>query len=155
MTQKNVEAGITRRQFLFTLGTLAGAAISGWTLFAMRGQNEAPVNGEENAIGGPSLHPGLYISQTEFGAEIYDRSSPERETPVCVVNRLGLRVIDHMDGESTPDEIAGDLLLHLGAPQSDIESFKSSVAMFITELASAGLLSAPFFVNIHASEVSA
>jgi hypothetical protein len=77
-----------------------------------------------------------------------------REGPVCAVNHLGLRVIKHMDGEKTVEDIARDLLVHLDAPRSDTESFKSSVAMFMAELASAGLLSQPFFVDIHAREIS-
>ena len=146
---------VTRRHFLYALGSLAGVGIGGWVLSMTTEGRAASATARGDSGKGPMLRVGLVVSPSETGAEVYDRSSGKQEGPVCFVNRLGLRVLESMDGERTIDDIARGLLGRLRAPPSDAEAFTSSVAMFMAELGSAGLLNAPFFVNIHSREVSA
>jgi hypothetical protein len=146
MSQSGDPGPLSRRHFLYAVGGTAAAALGGWVLH----RNLAPpLLAPESAA--PRLRSGIAIAPSEFGAELFDAAGG---APLCGVNQLGSFVLAQMDGRSSVAEIARRVAARTpGAANRD--AVEASTAMFLAELGSAGVLAAPFHVNIHSCEISA
>ena len=151
MGSEKRDTKFTRRHFLYLMGSAAGVALGGWVLDLSIKEADMVEMTSSAGASLPCLRSGLTIIPTESGAEIFENGRGE---PVCGVNRIGLRVLEQLNGKKTVEELASDMRSYTSEPDTDLEKIQSNVARFIAELGSAGLLRDPFYVNIYNREVT-
>ena len=143
----------TRRKFLFSLGSVAGAAL---VLSVFKKPNFIKFLSDKSDTSspprGPCLRNDFKVVPNQSGAQIYEKSSTSEDNLVCEVNKIALRVLERLNGTKTIEELARDLIVLTEAPRKDFESFKDSVTRFIAELGALGLLKDPLYVNIYSVE---
>jgi len=143
----------TRRKFLFSLGSVAGAAL---VLSVFKKPNIIKFLSDKSDTStprGPCLRADFKVVPNQSGAQIYEKSSTSEDTLVCEVNKIALRVLERLNGTKSIEELARDLIALTEAPRKDFESFKDSVTRFIAELGTLGLLKDPLYVNIYSVEI--
>jgi len=87
------------------------------------------------------------------GGEVMSPDDQGVEQVVCELNECGLTIVENLNGGNTLRGLARKL--HGAFDPEHLEHTEASVAPFLVMLAQAGLLAEPFFVNLHASEVTA
>jgi hypothetical protein len=142
---------MNRRQFLYTIGT-ATAGIAGWVLLPESAKRYIPKQPAQISFC-PRLAEDVIVKKNEGGGELLRPEAQGLQQIVCQVNEYGMQVVTGMDGHRTVQELAAIIC-------PDCDSLKTarteaSVASFLAMLAQADLLAAPFFVDIHAVEVTA
>jgi hypothetical protein len=144
----------TRRTFLFSLGSIAGATL---VLSVFKKSNFIKFlsnkSDTSSALRGPCLRADFKIVPHQLGAQIYEKGSTSKDNLVCEVNQIALRVLERLNGTKTIDELAQDLIVLTDAPRKNFGTFKDSVTRFIAELGTLGLLKDPLFVNIYSVEI--
>ena len=140
---------VNRRHFLYSIAGSA-TAIAGWVLIP--GCKSTPISQshrENNFY--PQLADGIVFQKTKSGGELINLN--DQKQVVCEVNEYGLKILEDLDGKNTLQDLAGKL--HTGFDPEHLEHVEASVASFLADLAQAGVLSEPFFVNLYSSEVTA
>ncbi len=141
---------MSRREFLYAVSS-ATAGIAGWVLIPACDKPDSS-NGRAYNGFGPKLVSDVTIRRTDEGGELLRPDEQGLQQVVCHVNRYGLRVITGLDGKQTVQNLAGMLCASLNPAM--LAQTEASVALFLATLAQAGLLAEPFFVNLHAVEVT-
>ena len=131
------ETVATRRRFLIALG--AGAAgIAGYRLMA----HVAPASGAADAR--PKLREGLSFDRDTDG--YCTLTTQPGSGPLFAVNASGETVLRCLDGRHTIPELARRLAAGLGLPHDG--ALEAALALFVAEVAQAGLLAAPFYAYL-------
>lgn len=142
---------MNRRKFLYSIagGT---AAIAGWVLIP--GFTDLPISKRRSDDPFcPGLAGQIAFRTTPRGGEVMRADDQGVEQVVCEVNEFGLSIVRNLNGKNTLQDLAREL--HAGFDPEHLGHTEASVASFLAILAQAGVLSEPFFVNLHASEVTA
>ncbi len=146
--EKSDKKQLSRRDFLIVLGG-AGLSIAGWVaapkLFKA-------VNNLAKGSQTPSLLDCLSIRDTLDGCELYDMTDTLNPTLVSQVNPVGGAILHAMNGRNSLEEIVQSTARALPEAPENAEEFASKVALFITKMAEAGLVSEPFYVNLTKAE---
>lgn len=154
MMKKNIFAKdtakkINRRDFLFSIGS-ATAGIAGWIIIP---EAINPLIGKKTKKDFcPGLVNDIILRETAGGGNILKQDEQSAFHVVCDVNEWGLKILKNLNGKHTIQEIAADL--HRGYDPEKLGHTQASVASFLAILAQAGLLTEPFFVNLHAVEIT-
>lgn len=142
---------MNRREFLYALGS-GTAAIAGWVLIP--GYTNLPSQKDHTDIYFcPRLAKDIAVRRIQGGGELMQPDEQGMLRVVCYVNEFGLKVIEDLNDRNTIQTLAGKI--HKGFNPAQLEHTEASVASFLATLAQAGLLSEPFFVNLHAAEITA
>lgn len=139
---------LNRREFL---NSIAGGAavIAGWALIPGGGNLPLSADCSDNLFC-PNLVRQAVFRQTANGGEVMLTTPQGLPQVVCEVNQCGSTIIKYLNGKNTLQSLAKKV--HAGFDPKYLEHTQASVASFLALLAQAGVLSEPFFVNIHASE---
>jgi len=141
---------MNRREFLYAVGS-ATTGIAGWVLIP--GYSSPHSQKEQADIDFcPRLAKDISFRRMRGGGEFVRSDELGAPSVVCYINACGLKVIEELNGEQTVQDLAEKI--HEGFNPAKLEQTEASVASFLALLAQAGLLAEPFFVNLHAVEVT-
>ncbi len=142
---------MNRRTFTYAVGGVA-AGIAGWVLVP-RCSKPRPEQDPADSGFRPRLAEDVTYQEALRGAEIVRPDEQGEPRVVCQVNECGLKLLERMNGEQTLHNLAAGI--HEGSDPATLGHTEASVALFVAMLAQAGLLSEPFFVNLHSVEINA
>ncbi len=142
---------VSRRGFLYSVAN-GTAAIGGWVLLPEAVCLAAAPRRAEDVFR-PALRRQVLFRRTADGGELLLAGEGDAAKVVGHVNEQGARVVERLDGAHTLPVLAQ--ALYAGADPRQLEHTTASVAAFLALLAQAGLLSAPFFLNLEAAEFTA
>jgi hypothetical protein len=141
---------MSRRDFMLSVGS-ATAVISGWVLVP---GCTIPHSGKNSGKGFcPKLADGISSREIPGGGELLQLDERGAWQIVGHVNEYGLKILKSLNGNHTLQNLAAEL--HQGFDPAKLGQTEASVASFLAILAQAGLLAEPFFVNLHAVEITA
>lgn len=142
---------MTRREFLYAVGGATGS-IAGWVLIPAGKRRDSSERQAQPRFC-PKLADDVGARRTADGGELLRPDDRERERVVCRVNSHGWRVVEGLTGTKTVQELAAGL--GSGPDSASLAETEVAVASFLAMLARADLLAEPFFVEIHAVEITA
>ena len=145
MNEGNGSTRFSRRQFLIALEGVLGLTIAGVIIAPKVADSVAAARG---ASPRPALLDCLELRPGPEGVDVYDLSAPGAPTLVCSVNSVGGQILPELNGAHTLDGIVEATLQKLGRQRADPQAFGGKVALFIAELAQAGFLKQPFYVEV-------
>jgi len=145
MTNKTVTTHLTRREFLITLGGIAGAVVVGWIASP---KSVALISKFTSPAAFPELLDCLEVKNGDDGTEVYDASDKSNPTLVCKVNETGGSIMRQLDGRHSMMQIIQTTTESIGEKPSNPDLFASKIALFIVKLAEAGFIKQPFYINI-------
>lgn len=142
ITQINSSKGMSRRDFLITLGAGTAATISGY--FFIQGQftQESSKSTLEKQL--PILKHDIKFGKAENLLTITRKT--ERSTITCAVNDIGKEIINKVDGKHTVQEISKHIAKKAGTSRTEL--MDARIAYFITQLGILGFLKEAYHVNI-------
>jgi hypothetical protein len=146
---------MTRRTFLITLGKIGVTAISGWVIPSSLKSIVKVVSSSNLSVECPALKSGLELRAVEDGVQIFDRKNLSHTKPRCFVNAAGYSVIKLLNGKNGLENISRHLLGDKKVTVAEVDKCTAGIAQFVAELGMAGLLKAPFHVEIVNAEVKA
>jgi hypothetical protein len=145
MNDDSARSRFNRRQFLIALEGAIGLTIAG-VIVAPRIVDS--IAQARPASAHPALLDCLQLRLAAQGADLYDISATGQPALVCSVNQVGGAILERLDGRSSVDTIVTSVLRQLGQTSAQPDAFGGKVAIFIAELAQAGFLKEPFYVNV-------
>jgi hypothetical protein len=145
MTKKTMTTHLTRRDFLITLGGIAGAAVVGWIASPKSVELVSKIT---SPAAFPELLDCLQVRNGDDGTEVYDASDKSNPTLVCKVNETGGSILRQLDGRHSMMQIIQTTTESIGEKPSNPDLFASKIALFIVKLAEAGFIKQPFYINV-------
>jgi hypothetical protein len=135
----NADKTLTRRNFLWTLGSGSAIVIAGFftgKLLSADDKNYPPTAAMPQLID---------CKRTENNEQTVLTFSDY----ACTVNRTGDFITRLLDGQNTLDEICRKVAEHYSMPRTD--ELNTSVTLFICSLSQANMLKSPFYATIYES----
>ncbi|HNY30149.1 MAG TPA: PqqD family protein [Fibrobacteria bacterium] len=140
----------SRRKFLIALGA---GAMAGWLASPGILPRISPTRPRNHGGHCPVLADGIAPRTTARARELVRIDSSRAIHVVGEINESAWKVLSRMDGLHTVEDIARAMAT--SHPSGDPDACRSAIALFLAELAMAGLLAEPFHVDIHRTEFSA
>lgn len=146
---------VGRRTFLQAAGGAGLAGIAGWFLACRLPDASTPRRAPDGQPPRPRLRQDLRLVPAQDGLlQVFDPRHRQGKEPVCAVNTAGAGVLRLLDGSQDIHGVSRALLAQTTPPPADTSGFTAGAACFVAALGQAGLLSAPFWVNIIDHEYS-